>query len=166
MSAPVSVSVPLPASVEQAAGLLKSEAWIARKGEALGDGSRVVRREEHADGSGVMETARDLPDGVPGALEKFLPQDGKVVQTETWQPVGADGVGRGTWKVLAPGVPGEISGTVRLEPAASGCTYTVEGAANVKIPLIGRRVEKMLAGLVEKLARKEADVMRSELTRA
>lgn len=148
------------ADVETVFAALSSEAWAQRKAEVLRDGSRVVRREDKPDGGVLLVVSRELPEGVPGFLEKFLPRDGRADQSDEWGPAGADGVRRGTWSAQIPGAPAQVHGTMRLEPAATGCSYTIEGEVKVRVPLVGGKAETFLAGMVGRLTEKEADVLR------
>jgi hypothetical protein len=149
--------------VETAFRVLSDESWAERKDRALRDGSRVVRREQTPDGGVTLVVSRELPAGVPGFLERFLPKDGRVTQTDVWGPADGD-VRRGTWKVEIPGAPARLGGTMRLEPTASGSRFVVDGEVEVKVPLIGGRAEGFIAGMVEKLAAKEADILRDAVS--
>jgi hypothetical protein len=159
MSTPVSRTFTLPVDVETVFAALSSEAWAARKAQELKDGSQVVRREERSDGGVLLEISRELPDGVPGFLEKFLPRDGRARQTDDWAAAEA-GVRRGRWTAEIPGAPATVGGTMRLEPGGAGTTYVIEGSVKVGIPIIGGKAERFLAGMVEKLTEKEAEVLR------
>jgi hypothetical protein len=110
----------------------------------------------------VLVVSRSLPDGVPGFLERFLPKDGRVTQTDDWGPA-KGGTRSGTWRVEIPGAPAQLGGTMRLEPTPTGSRYVVDGEVKVKVPVIGGKAEGFIAGMVEKLAAKEADVLRSAL---
>ena len=162
MSTPVRSTFESRADVETVFGILTSPQWPERKAESLHDGSRVVRREERAEGGLLLAVSRELPGGVPGFLEKFLPKDGRVLQTDEWEP--ADGATRrGTWRVEIPGAPARLGGTMRLEQVAGGSRYTIEGDVKVSVPLIGGRAERFIADMVARLAAKENDLLQSSL---
>ncbi|MCW2615875.1 MAG: hypothetical protein JWN08_2869 [Frankiales bacterium] len=149
--------------VERVLAILTSEQWPVRKAEALRDGSRVVERTERPDGGVLLVQSRELPGGGPGFLEKFLPQDGRVVQTDDWGPA-QDGLRRGTWSVEIPGAPARLGGTLLLEPTATGSRYVIDGEAKVPIPLVGGKAERFIADMVLKLSDKEAELLRTVLT--
>jgi hypothetical protein len=149
----------LPADVETVFAALSSEGWAHRKAEVLKDGSQVVRREEKPDGGVLLVVSRELPEGVPSFLEKFLPRDGRADQTDDWGPAAADGARSGRWSAEIPGAPAQVGGTMRLEPSGAGCTYTINGEVKVRVPLVGGKAEKFLAGMVGRLTEKEADVL-------
>lgn len=159
MSKTFSVSYDIPADVETAYAAISSEEWAEAKARSLDDGSKVVSRTVSAGDAVTLVVSRRLPDGIPGFLQKFLPADGRVTQTDTWVPAAA-GVRSGTWKADTPGSPVKVGGTMRLEPAGSGCTYVVEGEIKASIPLIGGKAEDVAVGMTKKLTASEADVLR------
>ena len=160
MSTPVTASNELPQDVEQALATLASPQWAATRDRVLHDGSTVVRLEQQPGGGVLVAVSRELPSGGPGVLERFLPKDGKVVQTDEWEPA-VDGVRRGRWRVEIPGVPATLGGTMRLEPLGTGCRYAIAGEVSVRVPLIGGKAERLVADLVARLADKEAELLRT-----
>lgn len=162
MSTPITAVHALPSDVETAFAAVSSEQWAHRKAAELNDGSQVVSRDERPDGGVVLVVSRELPEGVPGFLEKFLPRDGRARQTDAWEPAGPDGARRGTWAAEIPGAPAQVGGTMRLEPepGGDGTRYTIEGEVKVRVPVIGGKAEKFLAGMVVRLTEKEAEVLR------
>ena len=163
MSTPVRSDEEIGADVERVHGVLSGPGWAETKAAALSDGSRVVERLERADGGVRLVVSRELPAGGPGFLERFLPRDGRVVQTDEWGPP-EDGQRRGTWQVVIPGVPATLGGTMRLEPTATGCRYVVEGAIRVPIPLVGGKAEAFIAEMVQKLSAREAELLRDAVS--
>ena len=159
MSARVRSTFTSSAGVERVFTTLTSAEWPAVKAQRLGDGAELTERVERPDGGVRVVTSRRLPDGVPGFLQKFLPADGRVLETFDWGPAGSDGTRTGTWKVEIAGAPATLGGTTRLEPTGAGSTYTIEGEVKVKVPVIGGKAETFIAGMVDKLAAKEADLL-------
>lgn len=152
------------ASVAEVFELRTSERWVALKAERLKDGSSMVRRTERSDGGVDISVSRELPSGVPGFLEKFLPKDGKVIQNESW---GApDGAGRctGTWSVEIPGAPAKLGGTSYVEPSGDGSVQVIEGTVKVGVPIIGGKAESFIADMTTKLMTKEAELMVASLS--
>jgi hypothetical protein len=154
----IKVSYDIPADVETAYAAISSEGWASSKSAELKDDSKVVSRTESDGGAVTMVVSRKLPDGIPGFLQKFLPSDGRVTQTDTWSAA-SGGIRSGTWQ--ADNSPAKVGGTMRLEPSGSGCTYIVEGTAKVSIPLVGGKAEGVIVSMTEKLTAKEAAVLRS-----
>lgn len=158
MSAPVRSTFTSSGSVEQVLAVLTSPDWSAVKAERFGDGAELRAREVRPDGGVRVVNSRQLPDGAPGFLQRFLPADGRVLETFDWGPP-EDGARYGTWQVEIPGAPATLGGTTSLVPTASGSVYTIEGEVTVKVPLIGGKAESFIAGMVEKLAAKEAELV-------
>lgn len=163
MSVPVTRVYDCPGEVETVFAALSGQGWARRKAEVLHDDSTTVRRDVAVDGGVTLAMSRALPEGTPGFLQRFLPSDGRVVQTDTWGPDQA-GVRRGTWRADLPGAPIEITGTMQLEPTPSGTRYRIEGAVKVKVPLIGGKAERFVAELIGKLTDTEHDVLMGMLT--
>ncbi len=162
MSSPVHSAEETGVGVDAAFALLSSEDWAGVRAERVRDGSRVVRREVGPDGGVTLVVSRELPAGVPGFLERFLPKDGRVTQTDRWGPPTGD-TRAGTWSVELPGAPARLGGTMRLEPSATGSRFVLDGEVSVKVPLVGGKAESYVAGMVEKLAAKEGQVLRAAL---
>ena len=159
MSKKFSVSYDIPSDVETAYAAITGEGWAVGKAAALKDESKVVSREVGAGDAVTLVVTRKLPDGIPGFLQKFLPADGRVTQTDTWAAANG-GVRSGTWKADTPGSPVKVGGTMRLEPAGAGCSYVVEGEIKASIPLIGGKAEDVAVGMTKKLTASEAEVLR------
>ena len=58
-------------------------------------------------------------------------------------------------RIEAPGKPTNIAGTIALEPSGAGTTEVVELEIKVKVPLIGGKLESLMADLVTKGMDKE-----------
>ena len=159
MSKPLTPSrVEIPASVEEIVALRTSERWVALRASELRDGSRLVRREERADGGIDVAISRELPAGVPGFLERFLPKDGRVVQHERWGSI-TDGACIGSWSVEVPGAPAELGGTSSLAPSGPVSIQVIEGAVKVSVPIIGGKAESFLVDVTRKLMVRENDLL-------
>lgn len=158
MSRPLHSSHELPVEVERVHAVLSGPDWPARRAGVLHDGSQVVERVERPDGGVRLVVSRELPPGGPGFLDRFLPSDKRVVQTDDWGPA-SGGVRSGTWEVVIPGVSARLAGTMRLEPVPAGTRYVVDGEISVPIPLVGGKAEKFIAEMVQKLTAREAEVL-------
>jgi uncharacterized protein YndB with AHSA1/START domain len=79
-------------------------------------------------------------DDLPGFARTFAGDSTRAVQREEW----ADSTGA-TLRIDAPGKPSEIAGTITLRPEGSGTIEIVELDVKVKVPLIGGKLEKLLA---------------------
>lgn len=163
MSAPVHSTFSSSSSADQVFAVLTSPEWVQTKANRFGDGAELREHEPRPDGGVRLTVSRRLPDGVPGFLQKFLPADGRVLETFDWGPPVADGTRHGVWKADIPGAPARLGGTMRIDPTDVGSSYTIEGEVKVKVPVIGGRAESFIADMVVKLATKEADLLRDTL---
>ena len=162
MTKAVSAQVDLPADVERVWRVLTSEAWPRALDRQLHDGSVLLSAEPTPDGGLRVTTSRALPAEIPGFLQRFAPADGRVTQTDTWDPA-ADGVRCGSWAVTFPGSPATMAGRTGLAPHGDGCRWTVSGEVRVAVPLLGGRIEGFLAPLLERLVARQGEVLRGEL---
>ena len=163
MSKDLTSRTEIPATVAEVFALRTSQHWVDLKAEKLNDGSTLVSRTERPDGGVDFAVSRDLPSGVPGFLERFLPSDGKAVQHESWGPPDADGVCHGTWHVDIPGAPAKLGGHSTLEPHGSGSVQVITGTAKVSVPLVGGKAEQFIVDMTGKLMAREAELMIASL---
>lgn len=144
----VDFSVESSASVEQIHwAFTEEDYWVARMAAGGGFG-KLESLTIGTDGSVTVTMVHNLrPDGLPGPIAKFFPRDWKVVQDETWSPIGG-GVVRGEVGIATYGAPGSGRGTALLSPAPTGslleCTATVE----FKVPLVGGKIEALIGRLL------------------
>jgi uncharacterized protein DUF2505 len=79
-------------------------------------------------------------DGLPAFARTFAGDTTRAVQREEW----ADAT-TGTFIIEAPGKPSEVTGLITLEPHGPSTLWTIELDLRIKVPLIGGRLEKLLA---------------------
>lgn len=154
----------IPAGVQEVFDLRTSERWVDLKRDKLNDGSKLVSRTVRPDGGVDFSVSRELPRGVPGFLEKFLPKEGRAVQNESWGPPDANGRCSGSWSVDIPGAPATLGGTSTLEPSGDGSVQVIKGTAKVSVPLIGGKAESFIVEMTQKLMAKEAELMVATLS--
>ena len=88
--------------------------------------------------------------GIPGFAKKFVGDEINIVQSEDWTSPE-----KGNIHVAIPGKPGEMSGTALLTEDPDGTTETVNLTVKVNIPLVGGRIEGLIADLLSKALRAE-----------
>ena len=98
--------------------------------------------------------------GIPSFAKKFVGDEINIVQREYWKS--AD---EGDITVTIPGKPGEMTGTARLSESGGVTTETVEMSVKVNIPLVGGRIEGLIADLLLKALKVENKVGRDYLSR-
>ena len=98
--------------------------------------------------------------GIPGFAKKFVGDEISIVQEETWSsPDAAD------LHVTIPGKPGEMTGTITLVESGGTTTETVDVRIKVNIPLVGGKIEGLIADLLRKALEAEGTVGRDYLSR-
>ncbi len=99
--------------------------------------------------------------GVPSFAKKFVGDETNIVQREIWTtPL------LGDITVTIPGKPGDMTGTARISEANGVTTETVSMTVKVGIPLIGGKLEELIAGLLVKSLKAENKVGRDYLSRS
>jgi len=141
-----------PASVEQLhATFGREDYWLARCA-ASGAPTTLDSLTVDADGTVTVRIAQHLGRQLlPGVVAKLVPGDLKILASETWTSVGDRQV-RGQVSVSAPGGLGSGGAEALLAPAGDGAHLYFAGRVEVKIPLVGGKLEKSIgAGLAENI---------------
>ena len=127
------------------------------------DYQRVVRHTVEIDEAGEAVTVRidqvQHATGIPGFARKFVGDEIHIVQTEEWTTPE-----KGTIHVAIPGKPGEMSGTAFLTEDPEGTTETVNMTVKVNIPMVGGKIEGLIADLLSAALRAEHKVGREWLS--
>jgi hypothetical protein len=124
----------------------------------------VLRAEVDIVESDVATTVKidqiQAADGIPSFAKTFVGDEIHIVQLESWtSPDHAD------VEVSIPGKPGDMTGTARLRESGGGTTERVELTVKVGIPLVGGKIEGLIADLLLKALRTENVVGREWLAR-
>ena len=96
--------------------------------------------------------------GIPSFARKFVGDEINIVQKEAWSSPTAAAV-----NVEIPGKPGEMHGTVSISEDETGTTENVRMDVKVGIPLVGGKIEGLIAELLTKALRAENHVGRQWL---
>ena len=102
--------------------------------------SAEVTLEREGDGFSLTIDQEQRTDDLPGFARTFAGDSTRAVQREEW-----DGPSGGTLRIDAPGKPSEVKGTITLHPDGSATREIVELELRIKVPLIGGKLEKLLA---------------------
>jgi hypothetical protein len=125
--------------------------------EAVCDYQRVLHRTVTVDRNGEsMKVTIDqghATDKLPGFARKIVGDRVVMVQSESWSEGSA-----GQITVNMPGKPGEMTGTARLIADAGGVTEKVDMTVTVPLPLIGGKIEGLIADMLRKALRAEHHV--------
>ena len=119
--------------------------FYVAKFEGVGASAVEVLSSSDEDGVFTVETTRDVPLDVPGALKSFLGGTTTVIQNEEWTET-EDGDYVNDLVMTSDGVPANMSGTMRLYATDDGCVNEVAITIDCKIPLVGGKLEKFVGG--------------------
>jgi hypothetical protein len=132
------------ASVEQIhAAFGREDYWLARL-VAFGDTSTLDSLIVDADGTVTVGLTQHLAHRLlPGTIAKLVPGDLKITRNETWRPVGDRRVS-GQVSVSGPAGLGSGSAEAWLIPVHNGSQLRFSATVEVKIPLVGGKLEKSI----------------------
>lgn len=120
----------------------------------------VLRGSASVEGDTVVVEQVQSAASLPSFARKLVGDEIVIVQTERWDtPTNAD------LHLTIPGKPGDITGDVTLSPAGTGTVEVVELTVKVSIPLVGGKIEKLVADMIEKALTKEHQVGQEWLAR-
>ncbi len=110
--------------------------------EAVLERQKVVRGSVDIAGDVVtIEQVRSAAD-LPSFARSFVGDEIAIVQKETWtSPTSCD------VELSIPGKPGEAVGTMVLAESGGTTTESVDLDLSVRIPLVGGKIEGLVAGL-------------------
>ena len=144
------------ASADKVSETLVDKAFLTERLRDIG-GKNAVLLDHSRDGDRVTFRMRQGVDAsqLPPAIRSILKGDLVVEREERWQPEGD--LYAGTSRVTIGGVPGEIQGRSRISGTESSATLVIGAQVKVNIPLIGGKIEKVVAEQVGKLLTAEAE---------
>ncbi|HET7430124.1 MAG TPA: DUF2505 domain-containing protein [Nocardioides sp.] len=117
--------------------------------KAVSEYQRVVdfdcRISMNGDGMDVQLEQAHGTDRIPGFAQKLVGSEIRFLHRETWEsPAGAD------IHVTIPGKPGEMTGTETLTQSGEDVVQRIDLSVKVSLPLVGGKVEDLVAGFVGK----------------
>ena len=102
--------------------------------------SAEVHLERKGNGFSLTSDQEQRTTDLPSFARKLTGDATRVILREEWK----DSTG-GTLRIDAPGKPSEVKGTITLRPEGSRTVEIVELDLRVKVPVVGGRLEKLLA---------------------
>ncbi|MDQ3761640.1 MAG: DUF2505 domain-containing protein [Actinomycetota bacterium] len=139
-----------PEPPERMREVLTDPAYLREKLRAVGGPrAELVSREQDERGVTVVLRQAVPQDALPSFLRSVLPGDLTIRRTETWTSSG------GRVHAVVDGAPGTITGVMRFEPDPAGCVLGAQLTAEVGLPLIGGKVEKIITDNVATLMEAE-----------
>lgn len=113
-------------------------------------------------GTGVVVEVRQTQATrkIPPMAQKLIGEHVEIVQREQWT-----GDRGGTFEMGIPGKPGHLRGTVTLQQQGDVCVQSYDGEVKVNVPLVGGKLEGLVADLLRKALAAEERVGVSWLSR-
>lgn len=146
------------ATVEQVYGAFCSkDYWLARLAESGADiYSLDSATDDGAGGMDFITTQTMRAPGLPAMITQLHRGDLSAIREEHWGPL-IDGRALGTVQGRIPAAPLSIDGTAVLMPCEAGARLELTTTVEVRIPLLGGKVENMIGQHVKELLRLERD---------
>ncbi|GAB7066463.1 DUF2505 domain-containing protein [Mycobacterium hodleri] len=131
--------------------------WLERLAQSGADEATLDSIDTGADGGvDVVTTQTMRADRLPGVVGQFHHGDLSFVREEAWTPV-CDGRATATVKGTIPGAPATLSGTAVLVPSGTGSRLEFTATVEVRIPLVGGKVENFVGSQLVGLLTAEQD---------
>lgn len=124
----------------------------------------VVSAEQDGDDFHI-EISREVPVEVPRVLRGLLGEWNTLLQAEHWQRAGKNAY-RNELTIDARGVPAVMTGTMQLSARGKGCINEVAITVRASIPLVGGKLESLVARDTEATLAAEQDFIRRYLARS
>jgi len=120
--------------------------WLERLAGSGADKATLDSMTDDGDGGVDVITTQTLrSDRLPGVVAQFHRGDLSFVREETWSPV-TDGQARAVVTGTIPGAPATLTGTAVLMPVGGASRLEFKVTVEVRIPLVGGKVESFIGG--------------------
>jgi hypothetical protein len=118
--------------------------WLARLAGSGADKTTLDAMEPTANGGVDVLTTQTLrAERLPAVVTQFHHGDLSFVREETWGPI-VEGRTEAVVKGSIPGAPATLHGTAVLTPSGSGARLEFRATVEVRIPLVGGKVENFI----------------------
>ncbi|MCY7400574.1 MAG: DUF2505 domain-containing protein [Nocardioides sp.] len=149
MSTKLTKQLTYDASAEAVTAMLDDRAFR----EAVLERQHVARGSVDIDGDEVTIEQVRASDDLPSFARSFVGDEIVIVQKETWtSPTSAD------MRLSIPGKPAEAVGSLTITESGTTTTEVIDLVVSVRIPLVGGKVEGLIAGLVREALDREHEV--------
>jgi hypothetical protein len=125
--------------------------------KAVADYQRVVdfdcRISRDGEGMDVRLEQAHSTDRIPGFAQKLVGHEIRFVQQEIWASPWSSDI-----HVTIPGRPGDMTGTETLTQSGDDVVQRIDLAVKVSMPIVGGKVEDLIAGFIDKAFGAENEV--------
>jgi hypothetical protein len=141
-----------PHSAEKVFGALVDETYLRDRLAAIGGNDAELVSFATSGEKTSYQLKQGVPaEHLPSVAKSLLGGDLVIQRIENWA------AGAGTVEVTLGGVPGRLDGSFTVTDNGSGSKLTLTGEVKVSIPLMGGKLEKMIAEQVAVLLDKESE---------
>lgn len=165
----VTESIILPADPDAIAAMYSDPEYARLRTAELEGAETTTVVDGDPAGAFTVSSRHSVPSSVaPEMVRGLLGSRVEVREVQTWEAPDASGARHGSLRVELSGVPVTLSGTYRLAAAGVGSSELVSDAeTSVRVPLLGKRLEKMAGEYIPKYLEHERTTATSYLaTRA
>lgn len=148
------------ASAKEVLAMLHDPAFREEVCDATGVLRHDVTVTETGAGTEVLIEQVQTAQGIPSFAKKFVGDEIEIVQKETWTDDS-----RADVDVTIPGKPGHMRGTATLVESGGTTTEQVDLEIKVNIPLVGGKIESLIADMLLKALKTENVTGRDYLSR-
>lgn len=129
--------------------------WLERLEKSGCDATNLDALTKGDDGGLTIITTQTVRfNRLPGFVSQLHAGDLTLVREEIWSPV-SDGVATATIKGTVPGAPVSVSGTAAMSSIGARARVDVRATVEVRIPLLGGKVEGFIGGQLAEMVRLE-----------
>jgi hypothetical protein len=158
MSKKISETMSYPtATCEEVFTMFTNEGYIAAKLNGTGGSDPDIS--VSTEGSDTLVSAkRSLPAQVPSFMKSFVGESIRVEEDSRWSPADDLGARTAATTLEFVGTPAKVSGTLDLRPAGSGCEVLVNLDVKASVPLVGGKIEGVIADQIARAINKENEI--------
>ncbi len=145
-----------PVPVATVYSTLVDETFLTARLRDIGGKGAALLSHSSTDGGAAYKLRQGVDaNRLPGPVKSILNGDLVVEREERWRP-GGDGF-ESAGRATISGVPAEITSRGRLTGRGAGAELAITAEVKVSIPLLGGKIEKVVAEQVTKLLAAEAE---------
>lgn len=136
-------TIDYPVPCERLLGIFTQPDFVLAKYAAQGASNIQPLAHTHDGDTFRVTVSRDVPVqvDVPGFARSLVPSTITLIQTDTWNTR----TRRGSLDIEFKGMPVKLRCEMRLEDGPSGAHHTLDFDIRVSVPLVGGKLEKLLA---------------------
>lgn len=140
------VTFDYPDTPAEVVGLLQDPVYLRYRSEVAGEQNIDVRVEQKPDGVRVT-VSREKEVDVPAFARAVIGGAKRAVESTLWRDDG--GRSSAEYEIEVPGLPVKTHGKSTFVASAGGCRYTSTFQITARIPLIGGKIEALVADRLE-----------------